>query len=557
MILECGKCAKMYRVRDDAAPQPSSCPTCGGALRQAGGGAQTSAASRVKELETRIQNLERELEESRNARPTLSVETSPGFSGFSSPVAELRSAAEKSDRLERELLSLRSEMEKRLKEKESEITHVRETADRETAERRKQETRASGLEETHSRALEGKDKTIAALDASIASYRAKVEALQKKLDAVEIQRLNDLNTFDSRVREREQSDRDALDRATEAQQQALAELRAEMETAIADKDRQISESRQALDREAGERRRLTETLNRLQENAGREVAEKSTVNAALEANLSSYKNKIETLQKRVDNLEQMRRTEHDQFNRQLSSRLAIRGRIDEANHLAGDLDHGLDSIEASIASLRDRARRLKESLAQSEAESDAAPAASLSSLSSSLVPEAEPEVELPRTPLSQTDIWDGLPTAASPAGEAELETEPLPAAEPEPESFDPAQDKSEAQVEIEPEPPPFTPVTRTQIRQNPYVEPLPEAIEAEPSPEPSLLDSEPIGRLDEPSGMIPAAPMKAPEAASKPATEDTDDLPLISGPEEEPPAARPPAGKPEEPKRKKFSWQRK
>ncbi len=563
MILECGKCSKMYRVRDDAAPQPTQCPTCGGALRAAGGGTQTSAAARVKELETRIQNLERELEESRSVRPTLSAETSPGFSGVPSPVAQLRSAAENSDRLERELLTLRSEMEQRLKDKEHEITQVRETADRETAERRKHENRASGLEETHARALEGKDKTIAALDASIASYRAKVESLQKKLDAVEIQRLNDLNAFDSRVREREQSDREALDRSTTAHQRALAELRAEMESAIEDKDRQISESRQALDREAGERRRLTETLNRLQENAGREVAEKSTANAALEATLSSYKNKIETLQKRVDNLEQLRRTEHDQLNRQQTSRLAIRGRIDEANHLAGDLDHSIDSIEASIASLRDRARRLKESLAESEAESETVVPPELSSLASSLAPLPEPEVELPKSVLSQTDIWDGLPTAASPTGEPEAEaapaaepellTEPVTAPEPEPEP------EAEVEVERAPEPEAFTPVTRTQIRQNPYVEPLPEAIEAVPSPEPELVDSDRIGRLDEPSGMMPAAPARSPEpkpGAPKPATEDTDDLPLISGPEDEKPAPLPEA-KPEEPKRKKFSWQRK
>jgi uncharacterized coiled-coil protein SlyX len=557
MILECGKCSKMYRVRDDAATQPTQCPTCGGDLRAAGGGVATSAASRVRELETRIQNLERELEETRNSRPTLSVETSPGFSGMSSPVAELRSAAEKADRLERELLSLRSEMEQRMKEKESEITSVREVADRETAERRKLDARASGLEETHARALEGKDKTIQALDASIASYRAKVDALQKKLDAVEIQRLNDLNTFDSRVREREQSDRDALDAATSSQQRALVDLRAEMESTIADKDRLISEGRQALDREAAERRRLTETLKRLQDHAGREVAEKSTVNAALEANLASYKNKIETLQKRVDSLEQMRRTEHDQVTRQLSSRQAIRGRVDEASHLAVDLDHSLDSIEASIASLRDRARRLKESLQQSEDESAVPP--ELSSLASSLAPLPEPEIQLPRTPLSQTDIWDSVPTA--PAAPADTEAAPEIVTEPEPQA------DAEPQVELVPAPAPepeeapetFTPVTRTQIKVNPYVEPLPDAIEAELSPEPTLADSERISRLDEPSQMIPAAAPAAPEAASrsKPATEETDDLPLISPPEAEKPGARPPAAKPEEPKRKKFSWQRK
>jgi len=541
MILECGKCAKMYRVRDDASPQPTQCPTCGGALAAAGGGAAPNAASRVKELETRIQNLEKELEETRSSRPTLSVETAPGFSGLSAPVAELRSAAENSARLERELLALRSETERKLKEKDQEIALLKEGSERETSVRRKQETRVSGLEETHARAIEGKDKTIAALDASIASYRTKLETLQKKMEAIEIQRLNDLNAFDTRVREREQSDRDALDRATEAQKQALLDLRAEMESKIAEKDRLITESRQSLDREAGERRRLTETLNRLQENAGREVAEKSTSIAALEATLGSYKSKIETLQKRVDSLEQLRRTEHDQFAKQLSSRQSIRGRVDEASHLAVDLDHSLDSMEASIASIRDRARRLRSTLEEAETEPESAPL--LSSLASpSLAPEPEPEAETARPALSQADAWDSLQSAPEPEPEPPpaLSVEPEPAPEPEPEPELAA-------------PPPAAPTTWGPPKANPYVEPLPESIEAEPSPEPSLLDTEPIGRLDEPSEMIPAVPPPPPAAA---AAGDDDDLPLISPPDEKTAAPASPATE-EPPKRKKFSWQRK
>jgi chromosome segregation ATPase len=546
MILECGKCSKMYRVRDDASPQPTQCPTCGGDLRVAGGGVQTSATSRVKELETRIQNLEKELEESRSSRPTLSVETSPGFSGFSSPVAELRSAAENSARLERELLSTRSEMERQLKEKEREITQLRESTDRESAERRKQATHVSGLEETHSRAIEGKDKTIAALDASIASYRSKVETLQKKLDAVEIQRLNDLNAFDSRVREREQSDRAALDRTTETQQRAVADLRAEMEAKIEEKDRLITEGRQSLDREAGERRRLSETLNRLQENADRAVAEKATAIAALEATLASYKSKIETLQRRVDSLEELRRTEHDQIHRQLSSRQSIRSRVDEAGHLAVDLDHSLDSIEASIAALRDRARRLKDTL--QEAETEPEPPPSLSSLASaSLVADREPEVEESRPALSQADVWESAPPAPAPEPEPEPVAAPEPALEAEPE----AAPEPEPEPEREPEPTAFTPVTKTQIKPNPYVEPLPDVIETVPSPEPSLLDTDPMGRLDEPSQIVTAVPPAATASAS---TDSSDDLPLISPPDEQASKA---SGRPEEPKRKKFSWQRK
>ncbi|HLY08737.1 MAG TPA: hypothetical protein VKW04_05440 [Planctomycetota bacterium] len=547
MILECGKCAKMYRVRDDSAAQPTQCPTCGGVLRAAGGGAQIQASSRVKELETRIQNLEKELEETRSSRPSLSVETAPGFSGFSAPVAELRSAAENSSRLERELLSLRSEMERKLKDKDRELAELQESAARESAERRRQEAMVAGIEETNARTLDGKDKTIAALDASIASYRAKVETLQKRLDAVEIQRLNDLNTFDTRVREREQSDRAALERATGAQQKAVVDLRAEMEATIEEKDRLISEGRQSLDREAGERRRLSETLNRLQETADRAVAEKATAIAALEATLGSYKSKIETLQHRVESLEQLRRTEHDQLTKQLSSRQSIRGRVNEASHLAVDLDQSLDSIEATLAAIRDRARRLKDTLQESETESEAAPA--LASYSSaSLAPEPEPEAEPAPPALSQADVWDSLPSAPPPAAEPDLE-----AALPPESALDPVPDPEPA-PEPEPDAPPYTPVTRTQIKPNPYVEPLPDLIETVPSPEPQLVETDPVGRYDEPSQIVTAVPPAAP-ASGSPAVDPSDDLPLISGPEE--PAA-PPSARPEEPpKRKKFSWQRK
>lgn len=533
MILECTSCAKMYRIRDDSSPQPTKCPTCNGDLRAAGGGA-TPAPNRVRELETKIQSLERELAESRSGRPTLSVETSPGFSGFNAPVAELRAAAEKADRGERELLALRSEMERKIKDKDAEIAQLRESADREVAERRKHEARGSGMEETHARAVEGKDKTIQALDASIATYRGKVEALQKKLDAVEIQRLNDLNAFDTRLREREQADRDQLDRATQQQQQALAALRAETEAKIAEKDRLISDGRQSLDREAGERRRLTETLNRLQENADRAVAEKDTSLAAIQAALASYKSKTETLQRRVESLEEMRRSEHDRLTRQVRSSQSVRTRVDEASHLAVDLDHNLDSIEASIATLRDRAKRLKATLEETGSEAEAA--APISAMSASFAPPPDPEVEPAAPALSQAD-W----STPAPAPEPEPERAP----EPEPES----QLQAEPIEEVPVEEPAFTPVTKTQIKPR------------QPEPEPELIEEAPapfIGRTEAPSGVFPAASeAPAPTRAEASADQDeTADLPLISPPEDEKPATPPPPAKKDDTKRK-FSWQRK
>jgi DNA repair exonuclease SbcCD ATPase subunit len=556
MILECGSCAKMYRVRDNASPQPSKCPTCNGDLKVAGGGAPMSPTARVQELETRIQSLERELAESRSGRPTLSVETSPGISGFSAPVAELRAAAEKADRLERELLSFRSDMERKLKEKDAEITQLRSGAERETSVRRKTEAHATGLQETHARALEGKDKTIQALDASIASYRSKLEAVQKKLDAVEIQRLNDLNAFDTRIREKEESDRAALDRATQSQQAALSALRDEMETKIAEKDRLISDGRQALDREAGERRRLTETLNRLQENADRVVAEKETSLSATQATLASYKTKIETLQGRVDSLEQMRRAEHDQLGKQARATQSIRGRVDEAGHLATDLDHSLDSIEATIATLRDRARRLKETLHETSSEADAA--APISSASTSFAPPPEPEAESAAPVLSQAD-WSAPEPVEEPAPVEEAPAEEVPVAEADLSAEASAEAElieEQAPIPVE-EPPVFSDVTKTKIRPNDADEPqlIEEPVLAESGlqrvPEPELIE-EPVGRTDEPSGVYPAAAEQAAPAASS--GDETADIPLISPPEEEKPPAAP--AKKEETKRK-FSWQRK
>jgi hypothetical protein len=300
-----------------------------------------------------------------------------------------------------------------------------------------------------------------------------------------------------------------------------------MEQKISEKDRLISDARQTLDREAGERRRLSETLSRLQENADRAVAEKQTAITALEATLASYKSKIETLQSRVGSLEQMRRSEQDHLTKHSSSRQAILGRMDEASHLAVDLDHSLDSIEASIAALRDRARRLSATLQDRDVDSEAS--APLS-----------PEAAAPSPAVAHTDSWFDLPPTPAPvpevAAEQAVEADPEPALE--------AAD--------------FSPVTRTQIRVNPYVEALPDTIEAVPSPEPALSDSEPVGRFDEPSTvMMAAAPAPEPVPASAAAEESGEDLPLISPPEDETPAPPPAAAPPPDPMRKKFSWQRK
>lgn len=513
MILECA-CGKMYRVKDDATNLPTRCPACGGSLRRTGGAPPAGDAARARELEGRVKELERQIEASRpSGAPQLSTE-SFAAPALSNPIAELRAAAAKADRFERELVELRGRLEKALSDKENELTGAVDGLSRSEAERRKLETRAAALEEGHTRALEGKDKTIQALDASIGSYRAKVDELQKRVDALESQRLNDLSHFDASLRQREKSDRNQLDKTTQTHQKSLTDLRAELESRIIEKDRQITDSRQALDREAGERRRLQETLNRLQGSADRTIAEKDASIAALNATLDSYKSKHETVQKRLESLEELRRSEQDATARRVRDGQALRARLEEAEHLAGDLDHGADAIEAALATLRDRSRRMKATLRESDTEDTfvrgelpalpAPPPEEFSAMTDLPAPTPEP---LPATP--STRRWKKTPPeliapvpeegrVEEPSGVFQVVREETPAPEPEP------------RIEI------------------PLIE---EAAPAPVEPAPAVLET-------------PPAP--------------SEDLPLISPPEEDAGAkAAQPQAKQGDTARRRFSWQKK
>src|SRR5258708_32256127 len=62
MLLECGSCGKMYRVREGSAAAPTKCPACGGILKVSGGGSPAPASGpdpRVRELEGKIATLEK------------------------------------------------------------------------------------------------------------------------------------------------------------------------------------------------------------------------------------------------------------------------------------------------------------------------------------------------------------------------------------------------------------------------------------------------------------------------------------------------------------------
>jgi chromosome segregation ATPase len=361
MILECSGCRKMYRVRDDSAPPSQKCPACGAELKvSASSTASFPSPARLKELEERVRQLERELEAARSsAGPALSQAS--GF-GFSTDDGQRRAEA-----LDRKILDLKSDTDRALAEKNRELAAAQETAARAEAERRGLEARVQSLEQTHGKALEEKQKTLDALDASLASYREKLGAAQARVESLESAAASARDQVEAQVREKEEGLRADIDRAAEEHRRALADLRSELERQIEEKDRQISENRETLDREAGERRRLGESVKRLQESLDRTVAEKDQAIASLKASTASHKAKAESLQKRLDDVEELRKADQESYSAKVRSREGVQARVAEAGHLASDLDQSLDSVADLLRGLRDRVKRLKTNLSEGPA----------------------------------------------------------------------------------------------------------------------------------------------------------------------------------------------
>ena len=307
-----------------------------------------------------------------------------------------------------------------------------------------------------------------------------------------------------------------------------------MERKIEDNDRQIPEPRQVIDREAGERRRLNEVLTRLQETATREVKEKEAALKTLEATLGSFKAKVETLQKRVNDLEQLRRSDLDVQAARLRNAQALRARLEEAGHFASDLDHNMDGVDSLLSGLRERMRRLKETLT---APAESEPVAS-AAFASTLVPAAEAEpaaapalsqagFEFAATAPPPAKVEEELEEVARPEGDLELVSEVKAKVEPPSEVMIPAMRHPGAAAEIS-----------------------------------NDLSTEVSAEEESVTSVAEATPPPAPhDVESEEASEDV--VPLISQPDEEeapvPPPSKPepPAKKDAPPPRSRFSWKRK
>jgi chromosome segregation ATPase len=372
-------CGKVWQVRDDANIAALKCSACGGSLqvghfRLGPAGPDPGAA----QLRDRLGSLERDqaaqralleikdraLAEAQSRVPALRQELEEAHGSLSRLADDL--AREKSahllalDAKEKELQASREGLHKDLEVAQASLARLAEEL--------------AGEKTAHLAALQAKDRELD-------SERGRISALEESLEEARAQA----------------GSREAAERA----ERELSELRAQMEEKVRDLAGRLDEARAAADRGAG-----------AEETGARALREKDKVIAALEETVAGHKATIDHLERRAANLEEIRRAEHESFETRFRARGEVQARIGEARHLSSDFDRCLESIALSLTGLRDRVRRIVESLHTPEPEALPAPAAAPVEPPRAPPPESEEPV-----PGLEEAVGEGEPVEAPAGGE--------------------------------------------------------------------------------------------------------------------------------------------
>lgn len=513
MLLECGSCGKMYRVREGSAAAPTKCPACGGVLKV--GGAPAPAAGpdpRVKELENKVAALEKEA---------------------SSHRAEAKEAQANIARLGEDLAKAQGVYKDALKKKEDEIEEKQKRISSLEAEVAKSSGKAGAGQLA---VLKQKDAQIATLEEKVSTLEAELAAkgeaagdadriahLQQELEearqgvprlAEELANekthyrealLNKEKEIDELHQKVAAAEKRLVEASAKAQHGASGASEADLAAAKADAEKKGAELQRAQNRvvqlekivQDGESRyrslhaemeKSRDAASMGSEEGAKIIAEKDGTIDRLEGELSAERKKVGELER------QLKEAKSSAASRPPSGTMAspMVGNVSEARYLAGDLDKSLASVSSQLSALVQRVKRLHESLLKTE--------------SSTELPSVE--ADLPS------------PAAAEPEAPVEPEAEAVAPAEPEGPA-DPAVDSgAEALAEAAAETP-----------QDPTTEalPLPEAApEEEPAPE---IEPEPAA--EQPQEEVPtleAAVEQQSESNELPADETMLDMGKMNRP---------------------------
>ena len=476
MLLECSKCAKMYRVREGSAAAPTKCPACGGLLKVSGGAPAAPAAAgpdpRVKELEAKVASLERDAAAHRSdaeqrGREAKEAQTNIARLGEDLAKAQgvykdaLRKKEEELEEKQKKLASLESSSKGSagqlavLKQKDAQIQELQD--------------KVSSLEEEMSKNAGGGEK-VAALEAELVEARKGVprlseelakekahfrEALlgkEKELDEVQ----KKLATVEKQLVEASSRAQGSPDKNSELQR---------AQSKISQLEKIVQDGEQRYRTLHAEMEKSREAAGVGSEDGAKILAEKDESIASLNEDLAGERRKVGELQKQVKDLESSLQKAKAAPAAAPAAAGGGGGRVDEARYLVGDLDKSLTSISSQFSALVSRVKRLHESLYKEDEtpspEVMAATGEQARSPEPEPEPEAEPEMEADEpTPAQEAEASEepaasdeGAEAVAEAAAETpDTEALPLPEAAPEEEPAAEEQEEEIAQLESLPEP---------------------------------------------------------------------------------------------------------
>lgn len=453
MFLECASCGKMYRVREGTVAAPTKCPACGGALRTAGSTpspvAPAAAAAapgpdpRIKELEGKVSALERDLAA---ARSDAEGEQS-GAEKLESELAQAREEARKKgaelESRDKRITELQGDVEKARNQATQKAQASQLSVLKQKDERIEElETRIAELEES---AAAGGEKASGESQEKIAQLEKDLQEARENIPRVAEELANEKVTYHKALVGKEKEidelnarmqklEHDVVEAGAAAQsgggggESASDVFRKQLE----DKEAALQKAQKTisgLERlvQDGERLylQLRKDMEKLQEGASKAaaadgepspaLAEKSQQIATLEEDVSRQKMIIEDLQKRLQDQEESNRREIRKIETKVRTKS---GGMDEARHLAVDLDRSLGSVSSQLAALVERVKRLHQSLYKTGDES--LPEGAMPGQSEKAPEEAAPQeesepapVETPGDPASPAEPMEAPPVEDS------------------------------------------------------------------------------------------------------------------------------------------------
>lgn len=482
MLLECGQCAKMYRVRDGSAAVPTKCPACGGVLKTSGGGAPAAPAApstadpRVKELEAKVASLEKaatahsaEAKEAQGNIARLGEDLAKAQGVYKDALAKKEVEIEEK---QKRIAALEAEAGKSaakgsmgqiavLKQKDAQIAEL--------------EEKVSSLEtELAAKPSGGGDSDkIAHLEMELSEARQGVPRLAEELANEKLHYrealLNKEKEIDELHKKVASVEKDLVEASSKAQHGASGASAADLAAAKAEADKKTAELQRAATRivqlekivQDGEARYRTihsemeksrDAASMGSEEGAKVIAEKDGTIEKLQDELTAEKRKAGELEK------QLKDARSAAASRPPSGTMASPvggGNVSEARYLAGDLDKSLASVSSQLAALVQRVKRLHESLLKTEGSS-----AELPSVDAEIPINREPEAGVPADQLPEPEIQSEAPVDSAGAealAEAAAETPadstealPLPEAAPDEEA---AEVRAEIEGTVEPEQP--------------------------------------------------------------------------------------------------------